>query len=46
VRRRTNPKAVEGVYYEQSVHFPNGIVDAVYTKTESGGLKIVKIYLV
>jgi hypothetical protein len=33
---------IDGIFYEQSSQFPNGKVEAVYSKTEQGGLKVVK----
>jgi len=41
IRRKTNPKFIDGIFYEQYVYFPNGVVEAVYTKAEKGGLRIV-----
>ena len=41
VKRRNVARNVDGFQFEQTIHFPNGVVDATFVKTDVDGLKIV-----
>ena len=43
VKRRNVAKCIDGFQFEQTTHFPNGVVEAIYSKTEPDGFKIVRL---